>query len=188
MSGAITSTQDPLITGEDLARTPGLGSCELIDGRMVPMTPTSPEHGRIEGNVFRVLDAFVRPRRLGKVFVGEVGVYTQRNPDRVRAADALFVANDTYARRSEGAAYLDVAPELVVEILSPHDTVMDLTEKLREYFAIGVKLVWVPDPRARRVMAFRSLTDVRELAEADQLPGDDVLPGFAASVATLFEE
>ena len=84
MSGAITSTQDPLITGEDLARTPGLGSCELIDGRMVPMTPTSPEHGRIEGNVFRVLDAFVRPRRLGKVFAGGVGVYTQRNPDRVR--------------------------------------------------------------------------------------------------------
>ena len=126
--------------------------------------------------------------RLGKVFVGEVGVYTQRNPDRVRAADALFVSNDTYARRSDGAAYLDVAPELVVEILSPHDTVMDLTEKLREYFAIGVKLVWVPDPRARRVLAFRSLTDVRELAEADQLPGDDVLPDFAASVATLFDE
>ena len=81
-----------------------------------------------------------------------------------------------------------MAPELVVEILSPHDTVMDLTEQLREYFAIGVKLVWVLDPRARRVMVFRSLTDVRELAEPDQLTGDDVLAGFAVSVATLFEE
>ena len=152
------------------------------------MTPTTPEHGRVEGNIFRVLDAFVRPRALGKVFVGEVRVYTKRNPDRVRAADALFVMNETYARRSDQAAYLDVAPELVVEILSPNDTVMDLTEKRREYFAIGVKLVWVPDPRARRVMVFRSLTDVRELTETDQLSGDDVLPGFAVGVATLFEE
>lgn len=187
----ISSSSTPanrLITGEELARTPGLGSCELIDGRIVPMTPTSPEPGRVEGNIFRVLDAFVRPRRLGKVFVGEVGIYTQRNPDRVRAADALFVTNETYARRSDQAAYLDVAPELVVEILSPNDTVMDLTEKLREYFAIGVKLVWVPDPRARRVMVFRSLTDVRELTETDRLSGDDVLPGFEVSVATLFEE
>ena len=186
MSRAIT--EDRFITGEELARTPGLGPCELIDGRIVPMTPTSPEHGRIEGNVFRVLDAFVRPRGLGKVFVGEVGVYTRRNPDRVRAADALFVANETYACRSDRAAYLDVAPELVVEILSPHDAVMDLTEKLREYFAIGVRLVWVLDPRARRVLIFRSLTDVRELAETDQLMGDEVLPGFSVPVAALFEE
>lgn len=188
MSRAIPSIPARLITGEELARIHGLGACELIDGRIVPMTPTSPEHGRVEGNVFRALDAFVRPRRLGKVFVGEVGIYTKRNPDRVRAADALFVTNETYARRSDQAAYLDVAPELVVEILSPNDTVLDLTEKLREYFAIGVKLVWVPDPRARRVTVFRSLTDVRELTEADQLSGDDVLPGFAVSVATLFEE
>jgi Uma2 family endonuclease len=188
MSRTITSTQNRLITGEDLARISGLDSCELIDGRIVPMTPTSPEHGRVEGNIFRILDAFVRPRGLGKLFVGEVGIYTQRNPDRVRAADALFVTNETYACRSDQAAYLDVAPELVVEILSPNDTVMDLTEKLREYFAIGVKLVWVPDPRARRVMVFRSLTDVRELTETDQLSGDDVLPGFAVSVAALFEE
>ena len=125
-------TEGRLITGEELARTPGLGPCELIDGRIVAMAPTSPEHGRVEGNVFRILDAFVRPRGLGKVFVGEVGVYTRRNPDRVRAADALFVANETSARRSDRAAYLDVAPELVVEILSPRDTVMDLTD-VREF-------------------------------------------------------
>lgn len=188
MAQPLPSIPDRLITGEELALIPDLGPCELIDGRIVPMNPTGPEHGRIEVNVSRVLDAFVRPRRLGKVLVGEVGIYTQRNPDRVRAADALFVTNETYARRSLQAAYLNVAPELVVETLSPNDAVMDLTEKLREYFAIGVKLVWVLDPRARRVMVFRSLTEVRELTEADQLSGDELLPGFAVAVSALFED
>lgn len=64
----------------------------------------------------------------------------------------------------------------------------DMTQKLREYFAIGVRLVWVVDPDARLIYAYRSLTDVREFTEADTLTGDDVLPGFAAPVAHLFED
>ena len=61
-------------------------------------------------------------------------------------------------------------------------------QKLREYFAIGVKLVWVADPQARRVYTYRSLTDVHEFTEQDDLPGENVLPGFSVSVAQLFEE
>jgi Uma2 family endonuclease len=179
---------DRTITGEELARMPGTDLCELVDGRIVPMTPTGEEHGRIEGNVYRAIDSWVRPRQLGKVLVGEVGIYTRRNPDSVRAADVLFISTDRYARRSAPSGFLDVAPELVVEILSPRDTVMALTGKLREYFAIGVTLVWVIDPAARRVYAYRAITDVREYAETDRLRADEVLPGFEIPVASLFEE
>ena len=48
--------------------------------------------------------------------------------------------------------------------------------------------MWVADPVARTVYAYRSLTDVREFREIDRLRGDDVLPGFEVSVASLFEE
>ena len=88
--------------------------------------------------------------------------------------------------RSSG--FLDVAPDLVVEILSPNDTVGELTQKLREYFAIGVMLVWVADPGAKCVFSYRSLTDVREFREPHLLEGDNVLPGFEVPVALLFEE
>lgn len=188
MAGTVPSTVDRLITGEELARMPDLGSCELIDGRIVPMTPTGEEHGWVEGNVDEALRAFVRPRRLGRVLVGEVGIYTRRNPDRVRAADVIYISRERYALRAEPGGYLDVAPELVVEVLSPRDAVMETSQKLREYFEIGVRLVWVVDPRARAVHAYRSLTDVRVFGEADLLPGDDVLPGLALRVAALFEE
>jgi Uma2 family endonuclease len=61
-------------------------------------------------------------------------------------------------------------------------------QKLRDYFSIGVRLVWVVNPNTRSVFAYRSLTDVREFAETDDLPGDDVLPGFAVRVSQFFEE
>ncbi len=74
-----------------------------------------------------------------------------------------------------------------MEVLSPHDSAAGLTQKLREYFAIGVRLVWVADPDARAVLAYRSLTDVREIRENDRLSGDDVLPGFDVAAVSLFE-
>jgi Uma2 family endonuclease len=180
--------QEVLITGEEMSRLADLGPCELIDGRIVPMTPTSGDHGWIEGNTYRALDGFVRPRRLGKVLVGEVGIFTQRNPDRVRAADVLFISSERYARRQDPSGYLDVPPELVVEILSPGDSLMEAMQKIREYCAIGVKMVWIVDPQSRTVYVFRSVTDMREVRGTDRLPGDHILPEFDVPVAALFEE
>ena len=185
---AARSMAEPAITGEQLARMPGLGRCELVDGRIVAMSPTSDEHGRVELCVGAILRDFVRPRGLGRVRVGEVGIYTRRDPDRVRGADVIYISNERYAQRDVFLAFLDIAPDLVVEILSPRDAAMDLAEKIREYFAIGVRMVWVIDPRARRVLVYRTATALREFGEGERLPGDDVLPGLEIPVADLFEE
>jgi len=186
MLSELTPTETKLISGDELAQTGNLGPCELIEGRIVPMAPTGDEHGGIEINIGALLQEFVRTRQLGKVRLGEVGIYIQRNPDTVRGADALFISNERYAQK-HSSSYLDVAPELVVEILSPHDSWSEVTQKLREYFAIGVLLVWVVDPQARMIYAYRSMTEVREFTEHDNLPGDEMLPGFSVKVAELFE-
>ena len=109
------------ITGEELAGLPDSGPCELVLGRIVPMSPTGGEHGRVEGNFCEAIRAFVRPRNLGKVLVGEIGIFTHRGPDTVRGADVAFISNERYARLKSNRGFLDVAPELVVEVLSPDD-------------------------------------------------------------------
>lgn len=182
------ATTETLVTGEEMLGMGDLGPCELVEGRIVSMSPTGFEHGDYEGNLYERLKAFVRQHKLGKVVVGEVGIYTQRNPGTVRAADVAFVSNDRYAQRKQKRGFLDVAPDLVVEIMSPDDRWSEVNQTLREYFAIGVRLVWVADPASRTVYAYCSTTDVREFIEADALPGDDVLPGFSTEVASLFEE
>jgi Uma2 family endonuclease len=182
------SQTETLMTGEELSASGHSALCELVEGRIVPMSPTSFKHGNYEGNFYEHLKAYVRRRKSGKVLVGEVGLYTHRNPDTVRAADVAFISNERLARQSKAGGYLEVAPELVVEILSPDDRWSDVTQKLREYFAVDVRLVWVADPEARVVYAYRSLTDVREFNLADTIMGDDVLPEFSVPVASLFEE
>ena len=179
---------EALLTGEEALALGDIGSYELIEGRIVYTSPTGVAHGDYESNFVEFLKAFVRKNKLGKVVSGEVGLYTHRNPDTVRGADVAFISNDRYAQRQQQSGFLDVAPELIVEILSPDDRWSEVKQKLKEYFSIGVKLVWVADPADKTVYAYRSLTDVREFTAADALTGDDVLPGFSVQVAELFEE
>ena len=188
MATEIAVQMDTLITGEEVLAMGDIGPYELVEGRIVPMSPTGHKHARYESNFDEFIKSFVRQNNLGYVLVGEVGIYTHRNPDTVRGADVAFISHERYAQQKEGSGFLEVAPELVVEILSPDDRWSEVMRKLREYFSIGVKLVWVADPATRTVYAYRSLTDVREFPETATLPGDDVLPGFSVPVAALFEE
>jgi Uma2 family endonuclease len=187
VASQVTATEGKLFTAEELAVMRDTGPCELINGRIVPMTPTGDEHGAIEANIAAELRAYARDHNLGKVRSGEVGVFVRRNPDTVRAADVLYISHERYARKTS-SVFLDVEPELIVEILSPNDSWTEVTQKLRDYFAIGVRMVWVVDPAARTIYAYRSLTDIREFTASDLLPGDDVLPGFSVPVARLFEQ
>ena len=177
--------QDQLITGEELSRMSDLGPCELVEGRIVPMPPTSYTHGEIETDVSAALNGYARQTRKGRVMGGEVGIYVRRDPDTVRAADVLFISHERYSRR-ESKSYLDVAPELVVEILSPDDLWSEVMDKLDEYFAAGVDAVWILDPRRKVVFSYRSLTEVRQLGEGQVLTEEEILPGFAHPVSELF--
>ncbi len=174
-----------LITGEELYRMGDLGRTELVKGEIVYMSPTGYLHGNIETNFSVALKAFVKQQKAGRVLSGEVGIYTRREPDTVRAADVAFVSNERMAQ-VKSQSYLDVAPELVVEVMSPDDKWSDLMEKLDEYFSVGVKMVWVADPRKRQVYVYRSVTAVERYSEQETISGGDVLPGFTVSVAELF--
>jgi Uma2 family endonuclease len=174
------------LTGDELFAMGDIGRSELVKGELILISPTGHPHGYYEGNFFVALHTFVRPKKLGRVLVGEVGIYTTRNPDTVRGADVVFISNERMAQ-VQSASYLDVAPELVVEILSPDDRWSEIQDKLAEYFNIGVQMVWVANPKQQQVYVYRSLTEM-EIVDADELlTGDDLLLGFSVSVAELFE-
>lgn len=188
MTDALRSGEpDALITGDQLARMPDSELCELIDGRIVPMSPTNPEHGHLEARITAILSAVVEKQNLGRVMTGEVGIFTRWNPDRVRGADVLFISHARYERRTKGRGFLDVAPELVVEILSPENSHIDTVQKVREYLAIGVLLVLVVDPPSRTITAYRPSSEPRRYADGEAVPCGDVLPSFDLAVATVFE-
>jgi Uma2 family endonuclease len=188
---ASTKSYDPIriYPADEALRLRGEGRWDLLEGRIVEMGQdwTGDEHGAVESNVGAALHSYARAKRSGKVRVGEVGIYIRRNPDTVRGADVIYISNERYAQKLSASA-LDVAPELIVEVLSPNDKQDEVREKIRDYFSIGVRLVWIADPKARSVFAHRSLTEVREFTSTDEITAEDVLPGFKAKVSLFFEE
>ena len=173
------------LTGEDLLALGDIGPCELIDGRVVPMVPTGGEHGWIEMTLGAKLDSFVRDKQLGWVLVGEVGIYTRRNPDRVRGADIAFLSRE---RAPEGLplGFLEMAPDLVVEIVSPGDRWQEVQQKLEVYFEIGVGQVWLVSPKSCEVMVHDSPVQLCRLGEGETLKGVGVLEGFGVEIKELF--
>lgn len=187
MSGVNKPSLDRVITGDELLAMGDIGPCELVDGRIAFMSPTGAEHGMVETLLARVLGNFVAERGLGWVLGGEVGIYTRRNPDRVRGADVAFLSKKRMPGRP-GKKFLDVAPELVVEILSPDDRWQDVRQKLEEYFAMGVERVWIVEPENRAVLVYRTASEMARFGEGDTVNGEGALEGFALPVESLFAE
>ncbi len=174
-----------LYTGPEALALGDIGPYELIEGRIISMSPAKPKHGKDEARFAKVLGDFIDARELGEVQTGEVGIYIHRKPDTVRAADVLFISNTRLAQAAPDD-FLDVPPELVVEVVSPNDTWTEIRKKVKEYLGAGVNVVVVIEPDERTLTVFRSLTNVLELTATDTLTLEDILPGFSLPLAELF--
>ncbi|HEX9945654.1 MAG TPA: Uma2 family endonuclease [Thermoanaerobaculia bacterium] len=181
----LKDSEEILMSGEELFRRPDLGPCELVNGRVVPLPPAGYGHGLVEARLTGRLLGYAEDTRRGEVTSGEVGIYIRRNPDTVRGADIAFISNERLARR-KSSSYLDVAPELVVEVLSPDDRWSEVTEKIHDYFAAGVDRVWVLDSKAHKIFTYRSPTEVEQFGEGEVLTDEGILPGFRLVISDLF--
>jgi len=192
MSATTSTIEKKLITGKELLEMGDIGPCELIEGRIVKMSPTKTEHGRMEAKLSRKLGVFVEDHHLGEIMVGETGIYTRRNPDTVRGADILFISHERLEKTSQetfldvAETFLDVAPELVIEILSPTDRWKDMRKKVEEYFAIGVNWVWIVEPKKKAIFVYTSATEMVKYEEGDIVTGEGLLNGFQLNLKEFF--
>jgi Uma2 family endonuclease len=142
------ATVTELLTAAEFAVRPDPGYPEeLVQGRIVTMPPPTPRHGQICGEINCLVHGYVERHDLGHVLCNDSGVITERDPDTVRGADVSFY---TYAKVPRGKipkGYLDVVPDLVVEVRSDHDRWGDILAKVHEYLDAGVGVVIVLDPR-----------------------------------------
>jgi Uma2 family endonuclease len=175
-----------LITGEEFFRMPNIGSAELIAGEIVTHMPTGHPHGFIENIIGALLYIYLKTNQIGRALTGEVGIYTRRNPDQIRAADVAFISHERLSQANE-EGFLDVAPELIVEIMSPANTWTEAQEKLAEYFAIGVSIVWIVDPQLEQIHVYRSVEQFKLLQKQDELTSEEILPGFSVALTEIFD-
>ncbi len=160
---------------------------ELVRGELREMAPTAPEHGFVELRLGARLMEFVEKQALGAVVTGEVGfVLRATDPATVRAADVAFISAKKLPDGDLPKKFPYFAPDLVAEILSPNDAYGDVMEKVNDWLAAGVNLVWVVDPAHQVVHVYRIGQPVHVLQAGDRLSGEDVLPGFECAVSEIF--
>ncbi|MGH7481140.1 MAG: Uma2 family endonuclease [Longimicrobiales bacterium] len=157
---------------------------ELVRGMLVREPRPAAMHAWVQSRVAVRLGGFVEEQRLGYLFT-DVGVIVSRHSSTVRGPDLAFVAA---ARLPAGprSGFLDLAPDLCIEIVSPSNRPAAIEEKVLEYLSAGTSLVWVIDPAKRTVVERRPGSAANVRATAEELSGADVVPGFVLNLAELF--
>jgi Uma2 family endonuclease len=164
--------------------------CELVDGILVEKTIGFRE-GSLAARLIGLFEMFLLTDNIGHVS-GADG-HIRFKLDLVRIPDVSFIrwdsVEDTDLIENPTGAFLDVPPDLAVEVLGPGNTRREMEIKLEEYAKAGVKLVWYIDPERKEVDVYPKANPKRKktLTAADTLDGNAVLPGFAVPVARLFE-
>ena len=166
---------------------------EIVDGVRYMSPGATVFHQRIMRRVERPLSDFVEENGLGEVFTPPLDVLIRQEPLRTRQPDVLFLNAQRKViggpEEARATKFLDVPPDIVVEILSPSDTRSVLANKLRDYQAISVQECWLFDPEAFTA-SIMDLTgdEPRQIAVfgIEDTLTSDLLPGFELKLSEIF--
>ncbi|MFN4261694.1 MAG: Uma2 family endonuclease, partial [Gemmataceae bacterium] len=159
---------------------------ELVDGALVEKAMGFRE-SLLACFLIEVLGNYARTHQRGLVS-GEGGIM-RLFPNLVRIPDVAFVSWERLpGGRVPTDPVPDLVPDLAVEVLSAGNTPAEMARKRREYFAAGVRVVWIVDPNARTVAVYSEPERFVTLDESANLEGGEVLPGFTLSLRDLFAE
>jgi Uma2 family endonuclease len=158
---------------------------ELVDGTLLEKTVGTYE-SFLAMTIGAMLRNFVVDKELG-IVLGADGML-RLAPGLVRIPDVCFISWERLpGREIPRTPIADLVPDLAVEVISAGNTREEMNRKLGEYFAAGTRLVWYVYPTTKEVHVFTSPEQSQVLSLEQSLSGDDVLPGFALPISSIFD-
>ena len=188
MIATLAPAKPKLLTAEDLLRLDSKGvKGELIRGEFRETMSVGVGHGQIVMKLGTLMGVTVLTRRLGRLIGSDAGVLLERDPDTVREPDIAFISAARLPLDEWVDGYLEIVPDLVVEVISPSDSRKALHDKARMWHSYGVPLTWAVYTNPRSIDVHRADGSITTLREDDILDGGEILPGFAVRVKDIFE-
>ncbi len=176
-------------TYEDWLRLPDDGfRYEVLDGELYMVPPSSIRHQRVSFRLAVAMANYVSAHHLGEVLEAPCGVRLPGQPVPVQP-DIFFIRNERL--HILGREYVEGAPDLVVEVLSPTNRLYDRREKFLAYQEAGVTEYWIVDPRAATIEIFALEEGAFALIGRfgrDETARSRVLAGFEVVVGDILAE
>lgn len=173
------------MTAEAFLKVYGGQRYELINGEAVEMAPSKSLHGIVVNLIAYHLTQHIMAQNLGYGFGAETGFLVSRDPDSLLAPDFAFVSHDQLPQPLPDE-FLDFAPRLVIEVVSPSNTASEILQKVTLFLEAGSRLVWVVYPSQKKVVVHRPGGDASTLGIDDALSGEDVFPAFSLDISKIF--
>ncbi|MEN9871702.1 MAG: hypothetical protein RLZZ171_2694 [Cyanobacteriota bacterium] len=156
------------------------------DGEILIMPPTGGETGRRNTNLILQLAIWNQETKLGEVFDSSTGYKLPNGANR--SPDVSWIKQESWdgLTSEQKEKFIPLAPDFVLELMSPTDYLVNIQAKMKEYLENKVKLGWLINPQAKQVEIYR-LGQQAELLDSPRLiSGEDILPGFVLDLAGIF--
>lgn len=174
------------MTVEEYLRTPEtVRPQELIYGVLRVAEAPLPPHQRAVGRLYRALDDHVTERNLGEVWLSPIDVVLDAERHLVVQPDLLFIS---HARGHILTDRIRGAPDLVVEVLSPHPRIGQLNERIGWFAEYGVEECWIVQlaPRWIEILTLeKGVVAERRAFDRRTVLVSRVLPGFARHLDSI---
>jgi Uma2 family endonuclease len=180
--------QPKLHTAEDLDELARNGKgYEIVRGILIEELPVGNYIAKLELKIASIILGFIEENDIsGEVLPATARFRLKESPDTVRGPEISFICGE---RLPEGVSdrVQDLAPDLVVEIVSKSNPADEIETRIIDYLEAGTRLLWVIYPKSRSAYIYQSLDSVMRIDEEGVLDGGEVLPGFSLSLLKLFK-
>lgn len=153
-----------------------------IRGEITIMPPTGGETGKDNASIIADFVIWNRQTKLGIVFDSSTCFKLPNNSNRSPDVSWIKLERWNQLTPQQREIFPPIAPDFVLELMSPSDSLKDVQNKMQEYMNGGVKLGWLIDRKNRRVEIYRQGKEVEILDSPRSLSGEDVLPGFVLDI------
>ncbi|MGL5083783.1 MAG: Uma2 family endonuclease [Microcoleaceae cyanobacterium] len=161
---------------------PDLRLERTAQGELIVNPPTGGDTGNYNVGLAAKLWIWNDRVNLGKVFDSSTGFKLPNGA--TRSPDVSWIHSERWNQLSpeQQVGFPPIAPDFVLELMSPSDDLREVRDKMREYMDNGVQLGWLINRKESSVEIYRSYQPIQTLKMPTKLSGEEVLPGFELEV------
>ncbi len=147
-------------------------------GELIVMSPTGGETGKSNAKLTTRFVLWNEETKLGEVFDSSTCFKLPNGSDRSPDVSWIKLERWNALKPEQREKFPPIAPDFVLELMSPSDSLRETQAKMQEYMNAGVKLGWLIDRKTRHVEIYRQGQSKEVLESPTSLSGEDILPGF----------